>query len=183
MKSFVLSALFICLFSSFGFSKSKSIDNPGYKDFILLNSGEVVQGEIVKFGSTFFTIEKENGSSLKIHNEEVNLVAVSQEMTSGEKYRLGILDGKRYAKNKGGNFAIGLFFGLIGTAIVYVSSDQMPSYEAMNGSNKALVNEVDYLRGYEKGAKAKSGGKALIGTLISVGILIIANASAGVGNM
>lgn len=183
MKSFVLSALLICLFSSFGFSKSKSLDNPEYKDYILLNSGEIVQGEIIKFGSTFFTIEKENGSSLKIHNEEVNLVAVSQEMTSGEKYRLGILDGKRYAKNKGGNFAIGLFFGLIGTAIVYVSSDQMPSYEAMNGSNKALVNEVDYLRGYEKGAKAKSGGKALIGTLVSVGILIIANASAGVSTM
>jgi hypothetical protein len=183
MKSFFLSGFLIFFVSSVGFCNFGNINKAEYQDYILLNSGEVVRGEIVKFGSTFFTIEKENGSTLKIHNEDVNLVAVSQEMTSGEKYRLGILDGKRYAKNKGGNFAIGLFFGLIGTAIVYVSSDQMPSYEAMNGSNKALVNEVDYLRGYEKGAKAKSGGKALIGTLISVGILIIVNASAGVSTM
>ena len=101
------------------------------------------------------------------------IIGFNQELAPAEKYRLGILDGKRFAENKGGNIALGFFTGLIGTLVVYLTSEQMPSYQAMNGPNKAIVNDMDYVRGYEKGARQKSGGNALIGTGILVAAAIL----------
>ncbi|WP_445383248.1 hypothetical protein [Robiginitalea sp. IMCC43444] len=141
-------------------------------DYFLLTDGQIVSGEIVKFGSNAFKV-KTNKGLIRIKNADVTLVAIGQELTSGEKMKLGILDGKRYAKNKGGNLAVGFFFGLIGTAVVYASSDQMPSYKATEGPNKALVDDTDYLLGYARGAKKKSGGNALIGSAISFGLFAI----------
>jgi len=144
-----------------------------YQDVLLLTSGEVIKGEIVKFGKNSFKVESIDKNLIKVENKEVAMVAVAQDMTSGEKYRLGMLDGKRYAINKGGNFAVGFFAGLIGTAIVYVSSEQMPSNNAINGSNKAIVDDANYLLGYSKGAKSKAGKNALLGTLSSVVLVLI----------
>ena len=150
------------------YANSKSRDT----DFLLLTNGQIVTGEIVKFGSNTFKVKTSDGF-VQVKNADVSLVAIGQELTSGEKMKLGILDGKRYAKNKGGNLAVGFFFGLIGTAIVYASSDQMPSYKATEGPNKALVDDANYLLGYSKGAKKKSGGNALIGAAISFGLFAI----------
>ena len=142
-------------------------------DAIQLDNGMVITGEISKFGSNSFTIATLDGD-VKVANNRVNVVVVGQDMTDIEKYRLGKLDGKRYAKNKGGNFAVGFFFGLIGAGVVYLTADQMPSYEAAMGPNKAIVNDANYMRGYEKGAQAKSGGNALLGTAVWVGLIILA---------
>lgn len=155
------------------FSAVFAVSAENNKDFFLLKSGEIIEGEIVKFGANSFKVETSEGL-IRINNMDVNLVAVNQDMTPGEKMRLGILDGKRYAKNKGGNLAVGLFFGLIGTAVVYIASDQMPSWEASTGPNKAIVNDSDYMAGYSKGAKSKSGGQALIGSLVWIGLLLAA---------
>ncbi|MAJ32931.1 MAG: hypothetical protein CMC18_09890 [Flavobacteriaceae bacterium] len=136
-------------------------------DVVILANGESIQGEIVKFSANSLKIKSDNGI-LKIKNNEIGLIALAQELTAAEKYQLGILDGKRYALNKGGNLAVGFFFGLIGTAVVYVSSDQLPSYRAKNGSQKAIANDINYVQGYEKGARSKSGSQALIGNAILV---------------
>ncbi len=137
-------------------------------DVVILANGESIQGEIVKFSTNSLKIKNDDGI-LKIKNNEIGLIALAQELTAAEKYQLGILDGKRYALNKGGNLAVGFFFGLIGTAVVYVSSDQLPSYQAANGAQKAIANDINYIQGYEKGARSKSGSQALIGN----GILVL----------
>ena len=112
-----------------------------------------------------------NGKKMKIKNNDVAVVAVGQELSHYEKFRLGKLDGKRFAENKGGNLAIGFFFGLIGSGIVYLTSDQSPSYMAAQGDNKMIMNDPAYLEGYSKGAASKVGGQALIGTGISIAAL------------
>ena len=155
---------------SFQLSAMNNFDNvdPTITDIIVLANGESVKGEIIKFSGNSLKIKNDDGI-LKIKNNEIGLIALAQELTAAEKYQLGILDGKRYAKNKGGNLAVGFFFGLIGTAVVYISSDQLPSYEASNGANKAVANDINYIQGYEKGARSKSGSQALTGT----GILVL----------
>ena len=46
----------------------------------------------------------------------------------------------------------------------------------MNGPNKAIVDDPVYLKGFEKGARAKSGGNALIGTAAWVALVLVAAA-------
>ena len=144
-------------------------------DYIALNDGTIIQGEIVKFGSNSFRIINNEGK-IKINNDDISIISFGQELTDEEKYRLGILDGKRYAKRKGGNVLLGFFFGLLGTGIVYLTSSQYPTFEASIGSNKTIIGDSAYVAGFEKGARQRSGGNALIGTaawvvLVAVTIL------------
>ena len=147
------------------------------EDIIVLNTGKTLKGHIVKFGSNSFKLTTINGE-IKVPNNEVVLVGIGQDMSDMEKFRLGQLDGKRYAKNKFGNLAVGFFFGLLGTAAVYLTSEQAPSFEAMAGPNKTIVNDANYIMGYEKGAKSKSGRQALIGAIAWLTLVIIAISSA-----
>lgn len=155
----------------YALNADKELINPN-KDYIALNNGNLIQGEIIKLLPNSLKIMTDEGK-VKIKNKDVLIIGFNQELTPAEKYRLGILDGKRFAENKGGNIALGFFTGLIGTLVVYLTSEQMPSYQAMNGPNKVIVNDMDYVRGYEKGARQKSGGNALIGTGILVAAAII----------
>ena len=171
MKNYFINTTFFIL--SLGFTLQLSamhefeVKEPT-TDVVILANGESIQGEIVKFSANSLKIKNDHGI-VKIKNNEIGLIALAQELTAAEKYQLGILDGKRYALNKGGNLAVGFFFGLIGTAVVYVSSDQLPSYQAANGAQKAIANDINYIQGYEKGARSRSGSQALIGN----GILVL----------
>ncbi len=147
MKKFSL--LLAILVSVFSFSYGNTTNGKEVNDYLLLNSGEIIAGDIV------------------------NLVAAEDNLTTVERYNLGILDGKRFAKNKGGNFALGVLTGPIGTAIIYHAPDQLPSLKAQNGPNKLIVNDSYYQRGYSKGAKSKSRSKVLAGALGWLGLLII----------
>ncbi|MDA9595663.1 hypothetical protein N9R90_00685 [Flavobacteriaceae bacterium] len=142
------------------------------KDYIQLKNGNIIQGEIVKIGSNSFKILTDDGK-VKIKNNEVVIAGFNQELLPVEKYRLGVLDGKRYAQNQNGNLALGILTGPLGVIIVYLTSEQMPALDAINGANKAIVDDMDYVRGYEKGARQKSGGKALLGTAIAAAAAII----------
>ena len=141
-------------------------------DKILMTDGSIVEGEITRFGKNRFIVETESGREVVL-NSLVHLVAVDQDLSDMEKYQLGVLDGKRYAKNKGGNFAVGFFFSLLGTAVVYLTSDQYPSYEASLGPNKEILDDANYVNGYNKGAKSKSGGSAATGALIWIALLLL----------
>ena len=112
-------------------------------------------------------------SKIRIKNSEVSYVVIGQELSAMEKMSLGELDGKRYAKRAGGNVILGFFTGLIGSGIVYLTSNQTPSFEAMAGPNKAIVNDAMYVNGYIKGAKNKSTQNALIGTIGWVVLLLL----------
>ena len=144
-------------------------------DAILLKNGNIISGHIMKFGRNSIKI-KTSDNLIKILNDDITIITVGQELSDFEKLSLGELDGKRYAKWKGGNIVLGFFTGLIGTGIVYLTSSQYPSFEAMNGPNKAIVDDPVYLKGFEKGARAKSGGNALIGTAAWVALVLLAAA-------
>ncbi len=146
------------------YSNYSGLDNPTVgNDRIILKDGTIIKGEIVKFGSNSFRIINNEGK-VKVKNDNVSIISFSQDLTDAEKYRLGVLDGKRYAKRKGGNIVVGILFGLIGTGVVYLTSSQYPSFEASVGANKAIVGDPAYVAGYEKGARQRSGSNALIGT-------------------
>ena len=126
-------------------------------DAILLKNGNIISGHIMKFGRNSIKI-KTSDNLIKILNDDITIITVGQELSDFEKLSLGELDGKRYAKRKGGNIVLGFFTGLIGTGIVYLTSSQYPSFEAMNGPNKAIVDDPVYLKGFEKGARALPAG-------------------------
>ena len=135
-------------------------------DVILLNDGSELEGTIVKLGNNSFSILVE-GDVVRVNNYDVLVVGFEHELEEqNHKYRLGFLDGKRYAKNKAGNFIVGFSFILVGTIIVYVASSQYPSDRARSlSANKILFDDPIYLQGYQRGAKATSGRLAIVGTL------------------
>jgi hypothetical protein len=140
-------------------------------DKILLTDNSVVEGQIVRFGKNKFVVETISGKRV-IKNSKVQQVAFDQELTESEKYALGMLDGKRYAQNKAGNIAVGFLFGIVGSAIVYATSDQVPSAKAQLGENKILVDDLSYRLGYSKGARKVSGGNSLIGAAAATALII-----------
>ena len=165
LKLFLMKNLLMLVFILF--CVSFSIAN----DRILLTDNSVVEGQIVRFGKNKFVVETILGKRV-IKNSKVQQVAFDQELTESEKYALGMLDGKRYAQNKGGNIAVGFLFGIVGSAIVYATSDQMPSSEAQLGENKILVDDLSYRQGYSKGARKVSGGNSLIGAAAATALII-----------
>ena len=141
-------------------------------DKIVLSNGTILEGSIVKMSKKNFFIQIDDKIE-KISNLDVGLVSFQEEISDMEKYRLGELDGQRYAKNKGGNIAIGFLVSIVGTGIVYLTSDQSPSVESMLGPNKAIVNDPNYIDGYSKGARSKSTSNAAIGTIAWLLLLLL----------
>lgn len=145
----------------------------GKKDFIFLQSGDVLEGDIKKMKKNSFVIEISSNDYVKVKNENVGLVAFSDSLTERELYRLGELDGKRFATGTGANFMVGFVFGIIGTAIVYASAGQEPSKKVKQGRKSNIVDDINYREGYERGSNRKSGNSALSGTVSSLAILIV----------
>ena len=164
--------LLIFIVSNFYAYSNSSYTSDGNEDTIFLKNGETIRGDIYKFSSNSFKVENETGK-IRIKNSEVSYVVIGQELSAMEKMSLGELDGKRYAKRAGGNVILGFFTGLIGSGIVYLTSNQTPSFEAMAGPNKAIVTDPMYVNGYIKGAKNKSTQNALIGTIGWVVLLLL----------
>lgn len=156
----------ILLFSNSTLIWAKPLDSNDKSDVLITTNGVVHKGKIVKFSVNSIKIRNANGLT-KIKNNYISIIGINQELTAAEKYQLGILDGKRYAKNKGGNLAVGFFLGLIGTAIVYLSSEQLPSQSLVSNENNLIVNDIYYIRGYEKGSRKKSATNALLGAITS----------------
>lgn len=156
----------VLLFSNSTLIWAKSLNLNDASDVLVTTNGVVQKGEIVKFSVNSVKIRNANGLT-KIKNNRISIIGINQELTDAEKYQLGILDGKRYAKNKGGNLAVGFFLGLIGTAVVYLSSEQLPSQSLASNKNNLIVNDIYYIRGYEKGSRKKSTTNALLGAITS----------------
>ena len=156
----------VLLFSNSNLIWAKPLNLNDVSDVLVTTDGVVHKGEIVKFSVNSVKIRNANGLT-KIKNNRISIIGINQELTDAEKYQLGILDGKRYAKNKGGNLAVGFFLGLIGTAVVYLSSEQLPSQSLVSNENNLIANDIYYIRGYEKGSRKKSTTNALLGAITS----------------
>jgi len=172
MKKIILLSIFIILVSSPAWATNEIDNNPSTEDIIIINNGMAIKGHIIKFGNNSFKVDTSEGL-IKVSNNDVVIISIGQDLTDMEKFRLGKLDGKRYAKNKVGNWATGFFFSILGTGIVYLTSNQLPSYKAMLGANKPIVDDMNYIMGYEKGAKNTSGSMALYGTLTWLILLLL----------
>ena len=73
-----------------------------------------------------------------------------------------------------------IFFGAP-ILVIYLTSNQKPHNLGITEKNKLIIDDLDYLRGYKKGAKQKSALKALegvlYGALASLGIVLVALSS------
>ena len=62
--------------------------------------------------------------------------------------------------------------------IIYVTSNQKPHNLGITEKNKLIIDDLDYLKGYKKGARKKSALKALqgglYGALAALSILLVA---------
>jgi hypothetical protein len=162
------------------FISSLTFANEITYDYVVLKNGKYIQGQVVDIGRNKIKINE--GVDVKIiKNKDILSLTFDQELTSNEKYRLGFLDGKRYARNQMGNLILGIPSSLIIGApilIIYLTSNQKPHNLGITEKNKLIIDDLDYLKGYKKGARQKSALKALegglYGTLAVLSIVLVA---------
>ena len=149
------------------FISSLTFANEVTYDYIILKNGKYIQGQVVDIGRN--KIKMNVGVDIKIiKNKDILSLTFDQELTSKEKYSLGLLDGKRYARNQMGNLILGIPSILIMGApilIIYLTSNQKPHNLGITEKNKLIIDDLDYLKGFKKGARQKSALKALEGGL------------------
>ena len=152
------------------FISSLTFANEITYDYIILKNGKYIQGQVVDIGRN--KIKMNVGVDIKIiKNKDILSLTFDQELTSKEKYSLGFLDGKRYARNQEGNLILGIPSILsLGAPIliIYVTSNQKPYNLGINEKNKLIIDDLEYLKGYKKGARQKSALKALEGGLYGI---------------
>ena len=144
-------------------------------DYIYLENGDLVQGHIVKIGSNRIKI-KIDEKNHSISHRDILGVVFGQEPTAEEKYKLGKLDGKRFAKNKTGNLLFGtvsLITGGLPILLIYATSKQSPHSDGITEKNKLIIDDEHYLKGYKRGAKSTSTWEAVKGGLIGTGALFL----------
>lgn len=162
------------------FISSLTFANEITYDYIILKNGKYIQGQVVDIGRN--KIKMNVGVDIKIiKNKDILSLTFDQELTSKEKYSLGLLDGKRYARNQMGNLILGIPSILILGApilIIYLTSNQKPHNLGITEKNKLIIDDLDYLKGFKKGARQKSALKALegglYGTLAVLSIALVA---------
>ena len=110
------------------FISSLTFANEITYDYVVLKNGKYIQGQVVDIGRN--KIKMNVGVDIKIiKNKDILSLTFDQELTSKEKYSLGFLDGKRYARNQMGNLILGIpSIPLMGAPIllIYVTSNQKP---------------------------------------------------------
>ena len=81
------------------FISSLTFANEITYDYIILQNGKYIQGQVVDIGTN--KIKMKVGADIKIiKNKDILSLTFDQELTSKEKYSLGFLDGKRYERNQ-----------------------------------------------------------------------------------
>lgn len=156
------------------FWSSLNFANEPTYDYVILQNGKYVQGQVVNIGKNHIKINVDTYIK-SIKNRDILYVTFDQGLTSNEKYRLGFLDGKRFARNQMGNLLLGMpsiFLAGAPLLFIYATSNQKPYNLGINKENKLIIDDPDYLKGYKRGAKQKSVLRALEGG--AYGVLIIA---------
>lgn len=156
------------------FWSSLSFANKPTYDYVILQNGKYVQGQVINIGKNHIKINVDTYIK-SINSKDILGVTFDQELTPKEKYRLGFFDGKRFARNQMGNLLLGMpSILLAGTPLlfIYATSNQKPYKLGINQENKLIIDDPDYLKGYKRGAKQKSVLRALEGGVY--GVLIIA---------
>jgi hypothetical protein len=155
------------------------------KDKIILKDGQSVKGEIVLLEQDKVIIQK-GKSNHEFTSEQVAFIEFDiqnvkiSKILSDNMDEFNYLDGKNdaqlYHKRFGGNFALGVLFGVFGFIGVAVGNVQDPPAAIPDYTDK--MKSSDYREGYRKTGKGKNLGAAGAGWAVGFILLLIISAAA-----
>ena len=153
------------------------------KDKIILCKGKTIKGTITQLEENKITIQK-GKKELEFTPEQVqyiefdaNNLKISKVIRGNADFNYldGQTDAQLYHKRFGGNFALGVLFGVFGFIGVAVGNVQDPNPVIPDYQEK--INSADYREGYRKKGKGKNMGAAGAGWAVGAIIMIIIAAS------
>ena len=173
MKHSIFLFLFLmCVFNSYS------------KDKIILYKGKTIKGTIthieenrvtIKKKKTEFVFTPEQVQYIEFDAKNPHLSKIIEE-NADFTYLNGQEDAQLYHKRFGGNFTLGVLFGVFGFIGVAVGNVKDPAPGVPEYQDK--INSADYREGYRKKGKGKNLGAAGAGWAVGVVIMIIIAAAA-----
>ena len=174
MKHSIFLVLFLfCVFNSYS------------KDKIILYKGKTIKGTITQLEENRVKIQK-GKKELEFTPEQVQYIEFDAKNPHISKiiqenadfnYLDGQEDAQMYHKRFGGNFTLGVLFGVFGFIGVAVGNVKDPDPAIPEYQDK--INSADYREGYRKKGKGKNLGAAGAGWAVGFLLVIIIAAAAG----
>ena len=155
------------------------------KDKITLNQGKRIKGTITHIeedrvvitkGKKEYEFNSDQVRYIEFDAQNVKISKIIQENVTEFSYLDGQNDAAQYHKRFGGNFALGVAFGLFGFIGVAVGNVKDPSPLIPEYEDK--INSADYREGYRKKGKGKNLGAAGAGWAVGFVIILIIAAAA-----
>ena len=103
--------------------------------------------------------------------QNVEISKLIEQHAADFTYLDGQNDAQMYHKRFGGNFALGVLFGVFGFVGVAIGNVKDPPALIPDYSDK--INSADYREGYRKKGKGKNMGAAGIGWAVSFVLLLL----------
>lgn len=162
--------LFILLFSTVTYGKDK----------ITLKGGQRIKGNIVHIEDNRVVIEKgktqlefapENVEYIEFDAQNLKISKLIETNADDFNYLYGQHDAETYHKRFGGNFTLGVLFGVFGFVGVAVGNVKDPP--ALVPDYNGKINSADYREGYRKKGKGKNLGAAGIGWAVSFVLVLL----------
>ena len=148
------------------------------KDKITLKGGQRIKGQIVQIEDNRVVIEKgktqleftpDHVEYIEFDAKNVKISKIVKQNADGFTYLDGQNDAAMYHKRFGGNFTLGVLFGVFGFVGVAVGNVKDPQPIVQDYNEK--MNSADYREGYRKKGKGKNLGAAGIGW--GVGVILV----------
>jgi hypothetical protein len=156
------------------------------KDKIILKGGKKIKGVITHIEDNLVIIQK-NKKQLKFTPQQVQYIEFDAQNVELSKiieqspddftYLDGQQDAQLYHKRFGGNFALGVAFGVFGFIGVAVGNVKDPPVGIPDYQDK--INSADYREGYRKKGQGKNLGAAGAGWAVSFLIVILIAVASG----
>jgi hypothetical protein len=156
------------------------------KDKIFLKNGKKIKGVISHIEDNRVVIQKKNSQYeytsddvqyIEFDVNNVKLAKIIEQNPDDFTYLDGQQDAQLYHKRFGGNFVLGVAFGLFGFIGVAVGNVKDPPVGIPDYAEK--INSADYREGYRKKGKGKNLGAAGAGWAVGVVLVLIIAAAAG----
>lgn len=150
------------------------------KDKIYIKGGQMIKGEIlnleqgkvtIKDGKNLLEFSPEHVEFIEFDIQNIRIAKIIAENADDYGFTDGQMDAEMYHKRFGGNFTLGLLFGVFGFIGVAIGNVKDPP--ANIEDRAAKVNDGDYMAGYDKKGKKKNLKAAGIGFGASVVILMV----------
>lgn len=150
------------------------------KDKITLKGGQLIKGRIINIeenrvviekGKTQFSFSPEHVQYIEFDAKNIKISKLISENADEFTYLDGQADATMYHKRFGGNFTLGVLFGVFGFVGVALGNVKDPPVMIPEFSDK--INSADYREGYRKKGKGKNLGAAGIGWAVGFVLVLI----------